>query len=412
MQTFRCQKWTVTVVTAVLALVLSLFLPPSAVHAQTIFQNPEFHWVVDIPVGWEVLDAERADFVSFTDPERIAVLQIISFPGDRFVTVQELDSYIRTSFSASGDAVPFRYLGDHSIFADYRFVAGSGGGRGIPVRGYMTFINGGDFDYAVMTFVVEDHYEQLHDVALSALDSFSPDLTRRQLPGPVSAFYTAAADAGDDELPASEIILPSGKQALLPETIRDPVQIDGSQVLIEREARVLAPYAPVPGREPPPWQQAWRRYFRMVYRDNVERLVPVAEMLFHDLASAGVPRDQMPEEILSWLQGAEYRRTPSLSDLMNPLWCLVDFAGDCDSLGLTYAILLHHLGFDAILMVSLEFAHAVVGVDIPGEGARFPFEERQWLVAELTAPVPIGQIDQTMSDITGWVGIKLDPTAW
>ena len=118
----------------------------------------------------------------------------------------------------------------------------------------------------------------------------------------------------------------------------------------------------------------------------------------------------MPVRILEWLQSAEYKRTRSLSDLMSPAVCLVEFAGDCDSLGITYAILLHHLGFDAILMASVEYAHAMVGVDIPGEGARFPFQDRQWLVAELTEEVGIGRIAQEMSDIGGWIGVKLDPT--
>lgn len=401
---------------------LSLLVAPQ-LSAQTVMQNPDFQWVVDIPVGWEILDAQRTDFISFSDPDRVAVLQIISFPGDRFVTVEELDEFIRTRFSASGEAVPFRYHGDFAIFADYRFTAGSSGGGGIPVRGYMTFINGEEFDHAVMTFVVEEFWEEKHETILSALDSFSKDLESRLLPGPVSAFYTAdvheAMRADTTDARERTVILPSGESFSLPAAVAREELIEGAQVLVEREARVLQPWAPADGvprrftEEPAPfWAQAWRRYFRMLYRDSYDRLAPVAEALFHDLAGAGYPREEMPAQILVWLQGAEYRRTGSLSDLMNPAWCLVDFAGDCDSLGLTYAILLHHLGFDAILMVSLEYAHAMVGVDLPGSGARFPFEGRQWLVAELTAPVALGQIEETMADIGGWVGIKLDPTGW
>jgi hypothetical protein len=148
----------------------------------------------------------------------------------------------------------------------------------------------------------------------------------------------------------------------------------------------------------------------MIYRDSFSRLEPVAEAIFQDLSVAGVPREEMPARILEWLQGAEYQRTASLSDLLNASACLVQFAGDCDSLGITYAIILHHLGFDAILMASVEYAHAMVAVDVPGEGARFPFQGRQWLVAELTDEVGIGRIEQSMSDIGGWIGVKLDPT--
>jgi hypothetical protein len=188
-------------------------------------------------------------------------------------------------------------------------------------------------------------------------------------------------------------------------------------VVIEREARVLNTYAPPAdtprrlGDEPAPaWVRAWRRYYRMLFRDSFPRLEPVAEAIFMDMVDAGVAREDMPARILEWLQTAEFERTRSLSDLMSPAACLVNFRGDCDSLGLTYAILLHHLGFEAIMMVSAEYSHALVGVDVPGEGARFPFRGREWLVAELTEEVGIGRIAQEMSDIGGWIGIKLDPT--
>ncbi|TVR65718.1 MAG: hypothetical protein EA427_17555 [Spirochaetaceae bacterium] len=410
-------------------LVLAIFLGfTGAAFAGTVFQNPDYQYVVDIPVGWEVLDAQRADFVSFTDPARKAVFQIIAFPGEQFVTARDLDAFIRERFGAAGNQSDFRYLGDHAVFADYTFSTGEDAGEGSPitVRGYMVFINGDEFDFALMTYAVLDHYEWYHDILLSALDSFSPDARHRMQPGPVSTFYAApvkeqlresGVDGRSAAAGASVLPLPSGEEHLLAPRIASEGLREAAQVLIEREARVLADYAPPEGASArfgdgpvPEWARAWRRYFRMVYRDNYDRLESVAEALFDDLASQGVPREEMPARILAWLQEAQYQRTSSLSDLMSPAWCLVEFAGDCDSLGLTYAILLHHLGFEAILMVSIEYAHALVGVDVPGEGARFPFEGRQWLVAELTVQVPIGQIAEDMSDIGGWVGIKLDPT--
>ena len=397
-----------------LALVLT-----AALAGQTVFQNPEYQYVVDIPAGWEILDAQQPQIVSFTDPNRVAVFQILAFPGNQFATVEEIDRYIREQFSAQGDAAPYQYLGDPAMFADYQFDTGS-----FIVRGYMTFLNRDEFDFAVMTYVPEDYYQEYHDLILSAVDSFSPSVPSRTRPGPVSQFFSngleAAAEqaAGDGATAEGRLTLPAGTDYQLPATLTSPDIQEAHQVLIEREARVLSAYAPTEGATPrpdpdtpPEWVTAWRRYFRMIYRDSFDRLQPVAEALFQDLVMAGVPREDMPAHILEWLQTAEYARTRSLSDLMSPALCLVSFSGDCDSLGLTYAILLNHLGFDAILMVSIEYAHALVGVDVPGEGARFPFEDRQWLVAELTEEVGIGMIAQDMSDIGGWIGVELDPTA-
>jgi len=409
-------------------IVLFGILLPGSLSAQTVFRNPDYEYIVDIPVGWKILDGERTDFISFTDPDHVAVFQIIAFPGNQFVTADEVERYVRESYGATGDKAPYRYFDQPAIFADYRFTAGQ-----YDVRGYMAFLNRDEYDFAVMTFVPEDYYEQYHDAILSALDSFSPDTVTRNYPGPVSQFFggddpeppattgggasSGASSVGADSGAGRAITLPEGTRYELPGSVGSDAVVDASQTLIEREARVLSAYAPGSGESPrigngpaPPWAVAWRRYFRMIYRDSFSRLEPVAEALFMDLARAGVPREEMPARILAWLQSAEYKRTQSLSDLMSPSACLVEFAGDCDSLGITYAILLHHLGFDAILMASIEYAHAMVGVDVPGEGARFPFSGKQWLVAELTEEVAIGQIAQEMSDIGGWIGVKLDPT--
>lgn len=397
------------------AFAIILFLVTAAtVSAQTVFRNPDYEYVVDIPAGWQLVDGSQTQLVSFSDPESIAVFQIMAFPTDRFVTVEELDEYVRQQFSMDGDRASFRYLRQPAIFADYQFSTGE-----FTVRGYMTFINGDEHDFAVLTYIPEEYYEEYHDLSLSAVDSFSMDVTTRNTRGPVSQFFAAEIEAevesgrGD----AAMLTLPEGAEFELPPTISNEAVQESHQVLIEREARILSEYAPTEGAFPRPdpdtpqeWVTAWRRYFRMVYRDSFSRVEPVAEAIFQDLAAAGVAREEMPARILEWLQGAEYQRTASLSDLLNASACLVQFAGDCDSLGITYAIILHHLGFDAILMASVEYAHAMVGVDVAGEGARFPFQGRQWLVAELTDEVGIGRIDQSMSDIGGWIGVKLDPT--
>ena len=92
------------------------------------------------------------------------------------------------------------------------------------------------------------------------------------------------------------ITLPEGTEFELPPSVVSPAVADAAQTLIEREARVLSAYAPDEAESPrigdgpaPPWAVAWRRYFRMIYRDSFSRLEPVAEALFMDLARAGCP---------------------------------------------------------------------------------------------------------------------------
>jgi hypothetical protein len=74
---------------------------------------------------------------------------------------------------------------------------------------------------------------------------------------------------------------------------------------------------------------------------------------------------------------------------------------------MAYIILLRQLGFDAILLVSEKYNHAMAAVDIPGEGARFDFEGKGYLVAELTGKAAIGLIDKEMADPAFWLPVTL-----
>jgi hypothetical protein len=58
-------------------------------------------------------------------------------------------------------------------------------------------------------------------------------------------------------------------------------------------------------------------------------------------------------------------------------------------------------------MVSRDYSHAMVGVDVPGGGQRFAFEGKAYLVGETTAEVGIGMIAANQADWSKWMGIQL-----
>jgi hypothetical protein len=65
------------------------------------------------------------------------------------------------------------------------------------------------------------------------------------------------------------------------------------------------------------------------------------------------------------------------------------------------------------IMVSREFSHAMGLADLEGAGARFPMKNSsgndiKWLVAETTAPVSLGRIGETVSEVTKWLGIVFE----
>jgi hypothetical protein len=355
--------------------------------------NDSYGYYLDIPEGWEVFDAENLAQVSFTDPEGTGFFQITAYDAFRFSTVRDMADFVQDRLGAQGETAEFRYNNTEAVFADLEFQVGT-----YTARGYFIFLMTDTAGYALAAYADTSRYEELHDTLLSALDSFAPDRYTRTFPGPVSQFYYPFPGN------ASENIMVDLGPRPVPFGL-DEGEIDASQVLIEREARVLGRSFSPDGQDGL-WVDAWKRYYRAVYRDTYQRLAPLVPEVMRHLRYQDIPPEDVPAEILRWLQTYEYQRVGGFSDLQSPVSCVVTASGDCDSLSLVYIILLHHLGYDAILMVSHRFEHALTGVDIPGWGARFEYNGTEWLVAELTDDVDIGLIEQSMADPAGWIGIE------
>jgi hypothetical protein len=183
-----------------------------------------------------------------------------------------------------------------------------------------------------------------------------------------------------------------------------PGEVSATEMLIDREARILSPYGAL---RDDIFSAAWRRYFRMIYRDNFIRLQPLANEIGTLFRAARVPRVDYPHELLAWMQSFEFEQAGGVSNLQAPISALKTGTGDCDSLALAYTIIMHHLGIDAIMLLSDSYGHALAGVDVPSPGARFVFDDRQWLVAEFTADVPLGHIPSNMADPSKWIGVQL-----
>ncbi len=345
-------------------------------------------YYLDIPEGWNVLEAEDPQLISFTDPQRAAVFQIKTFPGDSFSAAEDIYRTISEGLGASGDAAGYTYNGRDAVFADLSFDPG-----GFTARGYFIFIEGEKKDIALLTFTPEEQYNQYHDFLLSCLDSFREHENAVYRPGPVSQFYYPFP--GENAERRNFSIFGSNNDVLI-----DSGEIDASQVLIEREARVLVNFHK--DRD-----SAWRRFYRQIYRDNYSRMEPLYEVLKTVVDERGITRRELPAKLLSWVQNYSYSRTETFADILSPLEAALSLTGDCDSRGLVYITLLHYFGIDAILMVSMEYGHSVAAVDIEGKGARFQFEGTEYLIAETTEKVDLGLIASDMADPAGWVPIDL-----
>ena len=371
-------------------LILCFLVPGQFLLPAWEFQSP-YGFALDLPDGWEILNEEDQAKISFTDSEHVSVLQVTLSPADSEGSAGDLCSIVRKTLSAAGDSAGFYYNGFEAVFADFTFSAGP-----YPARGYFVFLHTRELDYVITAFTAAERYQEKHDYLLSCLDSFSPDCNA-VIPGPVSAFY--------DYTPSPEYIqtsFPLGQSTVPWKCI--PAGLESSQLLIEREARILIEYEN--DRD-----GAWQRYYRLIYRDNFHRLKDLSRGISEYFQKKKIAREDIPEALLEELQRFPYSRTGTLSDMLSPLTTAIRREGDCDSRGLLYAILLNSLGYETILLVSSEYSHSMAAVRLNKPGAVFTYDGHKYLVAELTESVSIGMIDAGMADPAKWVPVDFPRVA-
>ncbi|KGE71993.1 hypothetical protein DC28_09450 [Spirochaeta lutea] len=401
-----------------------LFLPvilflaaPLNLTGEEIY-HPEYQWAAHPPTTWSLFDNSQG-ITSFADQEGHAIFQVYTFRAGSYQEPSQLATQVSRGLSAQIEQDGFDYLlpgffqGDSNasasataavmpgVFADLQWSSGS-----LTMRGYGVFLAGGADrpSYAVLAFSLGDEYDSYHDFLLSILDSFAPALedTRyyHHSPGPVSQYF------------ASPGLLVS---AYADGTARDQAtellaRAEATQVVIEREARILSQYQEAPSDLQ---QDAWRRFYQMIYRDSFADLAGEADFLRRDFSWDLSALDSWPAHLLDWIQNFEYRRSGTLADFEAPQQALVDWAGDCDTLVLTYLGLLEHLGVPGIVMVSPVHAHSLAGLGggvtspNPAGRARFSFEGQNWLVAEVTQSIDLGMLDASMADPADWMGFSL-----
>jgi len=352
------------------------------------------HWPVpgyflDLPVGWTTVDGSDPCGRAFSNSTRTAVLRVSAYPSEAFDGAREMYQEYLTELDGQGEGVPFLYRGRDAFFADIRFATSR-----FDARGYLLLLEEESRDFALLAFTPVASYADSHDQLISALDSFAPDRDARGLPGPVSHFHYPYPSARTSPLTLSA----DGAGVRLSVDLEE---LESLVFLIEREARILAGCGGDFGA-------AWGRYYRTVYRDNSARLAELAAGLRR---AWGLDPDRprpWVERLLRWIQGFEYVRSGTFSDLTPPALAAFAQAGDCDSRALLFVILLEHVGIDAVLLVSSRYAHSAAGVDLPGEdGARMRHLGKDYLFAEVTDQVGIGMVARDMADPSGWVVIDL-----
>jgi hypothetical protein len=388
---------------AALALCLA-FLALAGAKARPEQLKSKLGFFIDMPSGFSLKDGDGSTRFAFIDPEGGMEFDILAYAPGRYADADALASQSLSKLGSKGETTPYVYEGRSSVLAGLAFPLGDQ-----AQKGFGLFIQGrrppsgdasgagaaGEYSYALLAYAPEADFEAYADFILSCLDSFSVDAAAKRSPGPVSQFTLDWPPPRGQE---RKIALPGGGSASLPWSDEEAVQEADTTT---REFKVLVAYA----NEPTLYQDAWSRFYHMVYRESAARLDRLS-LEISRLVPVSDPTETA-RRVLAWVQGFVYTRDTVGTDLVPPLAAAFGATGDCDSRAILAAIILKRLGVDSILMVSKEYSHALLGVDVPGGGQRFDFNGKKYLVGETTAKVGLGLAPADMIDWTKWMGIAL-----
>jgi hypothetical protein len=348
--------------------------------------------VIDMPSGFTPLEGSDETRYAYTDANRGMELDILIFAPGRYGTAEAMAADILGQMGSTGDTSSYPYQGRDAVIADLEFSA-----AGISRKGYAVFIcdpGKPGSGYALVASTESTRFDSYSELILSCLDSFSIDPAARRFPGPISQFLIPLPAARGEKktvsLPAGTVTLPWSSQEA-----KDEIS------LAQREYRVLTMYL----QSETLWKDAWARYYRMVYKQSSAPLDDLVKAF-----ASSLPADDPTEcarKVLSWVQDFHYERDFAGIDFVPPLVAAFERRGDCDSRAMVMGIILESMGIDAVLLVSREYSHAMLAVDVPGGGQRFPFKGKSYLVAETTAKVGIGKIDSTQTDLSKWLPVDI-----
>ena len=373
---------------------LAALLIPMPVSGEIIASERGF--AVDLPAGFSYSDGDGKNRFSFVDPNQGMEFDIFVYEPGRFGSARAIADNTMGKLGSKGQREDFIYEDRKAVFMELLFAQ-----NGVQEQGYGIAIEGrpdhgsaaAEPSFAILSFTAASSFEAYSDFVLSCLDSFSVDRMGRRSPGPVSQYVLAfPAKRG-----ATKTIDFKGTKLSVPWSADEAAQVEDTAT---REYKVLTAYAD----NDQLWQDAWSRFYRMIYRESSRRLDQLAAILDPLLPDDPTDAARM---LLQWTQDWTYERDLKGIDFVDPLTASLEARGDCDSRAMVLVILLERRDIDAILMVSKEYSHALVGIDVPGGGQRFAFEGKNWLVGETTAHVGLGMIAATQADWSKWMGIRL-----
>jgi len=156
----------------------------------------------------------------------------------------------------------------------------------------------------------------------------------------------------------------------------------------------------------------WKIFYQDMFNKNFYRVNNVYDYFTNLSANSKMSSYQLANSVMKCIQIIPYERPKNVAkensgsnilDFFTPNEIANYDKGDCDTKSLFMVILLRRLGFDAIMLHSADYGHAMVGININASGSFVTYDNKKYYFIEATYPGwKIGDLPPQMNDVDKW----------
>ncbi|MGF7108191.1 hypothetical protein [Treponema pedis] len=368
-----------------------------ALSAEQMY-SPSWGYSLDLPEGFGLTQHEGSSRYLFQHSVFPVDLHIALYKKEKFENVQKTSEHIFSQFSEiklTHKDIPFLWRNKTALLSNVDFMySPSKDYKPKELLGWLLILELPDNSGWLVLFSYSDKKDSKNcePVIISALDSVFTDIMSYLEPGPVTA--ALYPKTGEKEINYTF----NNKKIKF--TV-DNSDAEANRSVIDREFKLLTSYLNNPNLT-----EAWKRYYRIIFRDAWSRIYPASAAIqsaFSFYGNEGA--EKASKELLLFVQDFKYERNHQGSDFLNLPEAFLEKRGDCDSRALLMVLILKQMNIDAVLLVSGTKSHALAGTDCGGSGACFTHNGKNYLLGETTAHVPIGEIAEEMSNPEDWFAV-------
>jgi hypothetical protein len=152
----------------------------------------------------------------------------------------------------------------------------------------------------------------------------------------------------------------------------------------------------------------WGFVYDIILTNNKDRLSNLSSAFIWFQVKNELSDREILEIIIDFIQGIPYEIPGNYYGIYTPSEVLYRDAGDCDSKSLLAALILKEMGYEAAIFYSDEYAHAMLGLNVPSAGEYKEHNGTPYYFTEMTATGwQIGELSPDCADLKYWYLVSI-----